>query len=112
VGHVVFLGTSWAQLQGLPSDVRRVFEWAIVELDQQPSALPRDPKLQVETAVIDGPFPLRRVSVSLHPPDPGYRAIYALEGRRVLFVRFAHRDRDTYKGLRRLYALIGSEGRC
>ncbi len=111
MGQVVFLGASWTQLQSLPEDVRRVFEWAILELDQHPSSLPREPKLQIETVAIDGPFPLRRVSVRLHPPDPGYRAIYALEGKKVLFVRFAHRDRDTYKGLRRLYALVGAEGR-
>jgi mRNA-degrading endonuclease RelE of RelBE toxin-antitoxin system len=103
---VLFLGNSSAQLRALPPEIRQAFDWAIDWLEKNPSRPPQDSRRSIETKQLTGPVPLFRISVRPKLDDPGYRGVYHFDGTRVLFVRFAHRDAQTYKGLRRLHRLI------
>lgn len=103
MGRVGFGGRSYAQLRALPPEVQVGFEWAILELAKDPSSLPTSTKttVRVSTEVMDGPLGLRRVKVARHAQDPGFRGVYCFDGSRAVFLRFAFRDRDTYKRLDR-----------
>ncbi len=103
---ILFLGNSLTQLRGLPPDVREAFEWAIASLEKHPSRPPGDQHRRLDTKPLAGPIALFRISVLPTSDDPGYRGVYHFDGERVLFVRFARRDADTYKGLRWIHRLL------
>ena len=88
-----------AQLLSLPHEVRMAFEWAILELERDPSCYPHSPNtwISVSTATMAGPDGLRRIEVRRGRDDPGFRGIYLHRGSHVIFLRFAFRDRNTYK---------------
>ncbi len=76
------------------------------ELTRSPSRPPQDPSRGVETERLDGPWGIFRIAMKIRKEDPGYRAIYALEGEEVLFIRIVRRDAATYAGLRRSVRLL------
>ena len=107
---VIFWGSSSRQFESLPGEVQNAFAWAIDQILRNPAALPRSESgLIVETEPLAGSLELRRIKVRRGPKDPGFRAIYIVDARGVVFLRFVFRDRATYKGLRALAHKARSE---
>ena len=107
---VIFWGSSERQFESLPIDVQNAFAWAIDQILRKPSALPRSESgLIVETEPLGGSLQLKRISVRRDSEDPGFRGIYIVDSKRVVFLRFVFRDQATYKGLRALAQKARSE---
>jgi len=110
VTRVIFWGSSERQFESLPTEVQDAFAWAIGQFRLNPAALPRvESKLIVETESLTGSLQLRRIKVKRNSEDPGFRGIYVVDAKRVVFLRFVFRDRATYKGLRTLAHKARSE---
>ena len=97
----ILWGSSERQFGSLPPEVQDAFEWAIDELVKDPTSLPRsETRLLVETGPMSGSLELRRIKVKRRPEDPGYRGIYLVDTKGLVFLRFAFRDKATYRGLK------------
>jgi hypothetical protein len=103
VTPVTFWGSSERQFDSLPLEVQDAFAWAIDQILRKPSALPVSKSRRiVETEPLSGSLQLRRIKVKRDSEDPGFRGIYILDAKGVVFLRFVFRDRTTYKGSRAL----------
>lgn len=101
VTPVIFWGSSERQFESLPTEVQDALAWAIDQIVRNPSALPKvGSRLILETGPLTGSLQLRRIKVQRGSKDPGFRGIYIVEARKVVFLRFVYRDRATYKGLK------------
>jgi hypothetical protein len=110
VTPVIFWGSSERQFESLPIEVQDAFAWAIEQILLDPSALPSaKSELILETEPLIGSLQLRRIKVKRDSKDPGFRGIYFVDARRVVFLRFVFRDRATYKRLRVLAHRARSE---
>jgi len=110
VTSVIFWGSSERQFESLPIEVQEAFAWAIEQILRDPSDLPRaESTLITETEPLTGSLRLRRIKVRRSSEDPGFRGVYIVDSRKVVFLRFVFRDRATYKGLRSLAQRARSE---
>ena len=101
MSRVLFLGNSSRQLESLPTAAKRELEWAMEELERDPSGLPTDPVRGIETKALTGPIPLFRIALRRDRTDPGYRLVHALVEDEVWVVRVVRRDAATYSALKR-----------
>lgn len=101
MAQVHFWGNSPDQLRSLPPTIRAALAWAILELERNPTALPKSDSLDMSTEAMRGEPGLYRIEVGSRVNPPGYRAIYFVERRHVYLIRFRRRDPSTYRGLRR-----------
>ena len=94
----------------LPFEVQGAFAWAFDRILQNPTALPRaESRPIIETEPLAGSLELRRIKVKRDLEDPGFRGIYVVDAKGVVFLRFVFRDQATYKGLRTMAHRARSE---
>lgn len=111
MSRIVLWGNSSEQLRSLPDEIRLAFTTAIDSLAKDPASLPSiDSPLELRTGTLEGALPLLRIKVKRSPTDPGFRAVYFIDGDRVVFLFFANRDESTYKRLKALYHRALSRG--
>ncbi len=100
MAKVLFWGTSFAQLQSLPLEVRSALARAILRLEAGETLEPSSEEDDLFAEPMRGASGLYRITVGSGRRPPGYRAVYYVFGGAVYFVRFRHRDPSTYRGIR------------